>query len=45
LLIVPRAEVRELEMNVGDGMKMILSGGAVLPPWPAAEGRGKKEEE
>ena len=35
LLILPRQEVVELEMNVGDGMKMILSGGAVLPPWPA----------
>jgi uncharacterized membrane protein len=20
---------------VGDGMKMIISGGAVVPPWPA----------
>ena len=37
LLIVPRHEVVELEMNVGDGMKMILSGGAVLPPWSPAE--------
>lgn len=36
LLLVPAAEVRELEMSVGDGMKMIISGGAVLPPWPAA---------
>lgn len=35
LLLVPAAEVRELEMSVGDGMKMIISGGAVLPPWPA----------
>ena len=35
LLIVPRGEVVELEMNVGDGMKMIISGGAVVPPWPA----------
>ena len=37
LLLLPRHEVIELEMNVGDGMKMILSGGAVLPPWPAAQ--------
>lgn len=37
LLIVPRHEIVELEMTVGDGMKMILSGGAVLPPWPAAK--------
>lgn len=35
LLLLPRAEVTELEMSVGDGMKMILSGGAVMPPWPA----------
>lgn len=31
LLIVPREEVTELDMSVGDGMKMIISGGAVLP--------------
>ncbi len=36
LLLVPAGEVRELEMSVGDGMKMIISGGAVLPPCPAA---------
>ena len=27
----------ELDMTVGDGMKMIISGGAVVPPWPAAQ--------
>jgi uncharacterized membrane protein len=32
LLILPHDEIVELEMSVGDGMKMILSGGAVLPP-------------
>ena len=32
LLMLPRAEVVDLEMSVGDGMKMILSGGAVTPP-------------
>jgi uncharacterized membrane protein len=36
LLMVPRAEAVELDMTVGDGMKMIISGGAVVPPWPAA---------
>lgn len=36
LLMLPRAEVVELEMSVGDGMKMLLSGGAVVPPWPNA---------
>lgn len=34
LLMLPRHEVIELEMSVGDGMKMIISGGAVLPPRP-----------
>jgi uncharacterized membrane protein len=24
-------------MAVGDGMKMIISGGAVVPRWPSAE--------
>ena len=32
-------DVVELEMSVGDGMKMILSGGAVLPPWSAGESK------
>ncbi|ACB75799.1 DUF502 domain-containing protein [Opitutus terrae] len=35
LIIVPREHVVELEMSVGDGMKLIISGGAVVPPWPA----------
>lgn len=35
LILVPKDQVRELEMPVGDGMKMIISGGAVIPPWPA----------
>ena len=34
LLMLPRHDIIELEMTVGDGMKMIISGGAVLPPWP-----------
>jgi uncharacterized membrane protein len=34
LLVVPRQDIVELEMSVGDGMKMIISGGAVVPPWP-----------
>ena len=37
LLMLPRHEIVELEMTVGDGMKMIISGGAVVPPWPAAQ--------
>jgi uncharacterized membrane protein len=34
LLVVPRQDIVELAMSVGDGMKMIISGGAVVPPWP-----------
>jgi uncharacterized membrane protein len=37
LLMVPRRDAVELDMTVGDGMKMIISGGAVVPPWPSAE--------
>jgi uncharacterized membrane protein len=36
LLLLPKAEIIELDMSVGDGMKMIISGGAVVPPWPPA---------
>ncbi len=35
LLMVPSREAVELDMTVGDGMKMVISGGAVVPPWPA----------
>jgi len=37
LLMIPRSEVIELDMAVGDGMKMIISGGAVTPAWPQVE--------
>jgi uncharacterized membrane protein len=37
LLIVPRRDAVELEMSVGDGMKMVISGGAVVPPWPVTD--------
>ena len=37
LLMIPRSEIIELDMAVGDGMKMIISGGAVTPAWPAQE--------
>ena len=33
LLMIPREEVQELEMSIGDGMKLIISGGAVAPPF------------
>ncbi len=38
LLLLPRHEIIELEMSVADGMKMIISGGAVVPPWAGGPG-------
>jgi uncharacterized membrane protein len=35
LLLIPKDEIIELEMSVGDGMKLVFSGGAVTPPWPS----------
>jgi len=43
LLMIPRSEVIELDMAVGDGMKMIISGGAVTPAWPAMEPENVRE--
>jgi len=43
VIFVPRHELIELEMSTGDGMKLIISGGAVVPPWPmpaAPAGKG-----
>lgn len=37
LIMIAADKVTELEMSVGDGMKMIISGGAVAPPWPPAK--------
>ena len=34
LLLVPKEEVVELDMSTGDGMKMVISGGTVVPPAP-----------
>ena len=36
LLMLPREEIIELEMSAGEGMKMVISGGAVVPPWKSA---------
>lgn len=41
LLMIPRDQIVELEMSVGEGMKMIISGGAVVPPWPIANGKAE----
>ncbi len=38
LVLVPRRKITELEMSVGDGMKMVISGGAVMPHWPKTQG-------
>jgi uncharacterized membrane protein len=32
LIMLPKRDIVELEMSVGDGMKMVISGGAVTPP-------------
>jgi uncharacterized membrane protein len=34
MLFFPPEEIIELEMSVGDGMKMVISGGAMIPTWP-----------
>lgn len=33
LILLPKREIVELDMSVGDGMKLIISGGTVVPPW------------
>ena len=35
LILVPRKEIVELEMTAGEAMKLIISGGAIAPPWTA----------
>ncbi len=35
LILTPRDKVIELEMSVGDAMKLLISGGAVAPAYPA----------
>jgi len=37
LLMLPQAEITSLNMSVADGMKLIISGGVVVPPYTAAE--------
>lgn len=36
LMFLPRTQVRPLSMSVEDGLKMVVSGGLVMPPDPAA---------
>jgi uncharacterized membrane protein len=33
LILVPRDEIIRMEMSVADGMKMVISGGTVVPPY------------
>ncbi len=33
--MIPREDVIELEMSVAEGMKLVISAGAVVPPFPA----------
>ncbi len=44
LVLFPKEDIIELDMSVGDGMKMIISGGAVTPPWPTPATAGNPPE-
>jgi uncharacterized membrane protein len=33
LILVPRKQIIDMKMSVADGMKMVISGGAVTPPY------------
>jgi uncharacterized membrane protein len=35
LVLVPKKDIVELEMAVSDAMKMVISGGTLIPSWPA----------
>ena len=35
LILVPPAQVVNFEMSVAEGMKLVISGGTVVPPYPA----------
>jgi uncharacterized membrane protein len=34
LILVPSRDIIEMEMSIGDAMKLVISGGAVAPVWP-----------
>lgn len=40
LLMVPAHDMIELEMSVDDALKMIISLGVIVPPWPKPQERG-----
>ena len=43
LLLVPKEDIIPLDMSVGDGMKMLISGGAVTPPPSKKRSRGGRK--
>jgi len=40
LLLLPRSDIYSLDMTVGEGMKMLISGGAVSPPVAKSQTKG-----
>lgn len=44
LVMVPSEDIHELDMTVGEGMKLIISGGTVVPPWEAVNALDKDRE-
>ena len=45
LLLLPRDEVIKLGMTVGEGMKLIISGGAVIPKYKAKKLKDENEKD
>lgn len=39
LMLVPQEQITDMEMSVAEGMKMVISGGAVVPPYRPARNR------
>ena len=44
LLLLPRKDIFPLEMSVGEGMKMLISGGAVIPSSKAKQVKSRSSE-
>ena len=42
LLLLPQEDVFKLDMSVGEGMKMLISGGAVIPSKPTRVKSGEE---
>ena len=41
LIFVPEAQVVNLDMSVAEGMKLVISGGTVVPPYPVDGNRAR----